>query len=573
MKTFIRITCLIVVLGLFLGACKGSAPTPSATQPPPAAPQPTQPPATEPVQTKAAVASTQPAEAILRIGWASEPDTMNPLTTYSSEAQEIVALIYDKLLAYDLNFKTQSELATEYSYSSDGLTLTFKLRQGVKWHDGTPFTADDVVFTYTLIKDNELGQYAQWLTHMVSATAPDASTFVLTFDLPQAFNPGLIIPILPKHIWSGMSAKDIEAFPNDKPIGTGPYMFGEWQVGSQLILERNPDFWGKQPAPSRIVFVLYGNEDVMAQALKSGDIDIITEVPPTIWDGLTSVENVKAVSLPSFSFHHIGFNVDDKAGSPGNPLLKDKVIRQALSNAVDRNQLVQVALAGHGRPGDSILPVGITDWYLPIPADKQMNANPEKAKALLDSAGYKDSNGDGTREDSKGTPLKFRLIAIETTTVDVRAAQLFRDAAAAVGINLELQTLDENTLGELVYNVDNPDWDIFVWGWDSSVPDPDYMLGVPLCNQIGGNNDIFYCNKTYDALYDKQATTLDYKTRKDIVDQMQLMFYDDAAYIVMWYQDKLQAYRTDTWKGWQEIPGGVIYNLTRENYLLITPAK
>jgi peptide/nickel transport system substrate-binding protein len=311
----------------------------------------------------------------------------------------------------------------------------------------------------------------------------------------------------------------------------------------------------------------------MAQALKSGDIDIITEIPPTIWDGLTGVENVKTVSLPSFSFHHIGFNVDDKSGSPGNPLLKDKAIRQALSYALDRNQLVQVALAGHGKLGDSILPIGITDWYLPIPADKQMNANPEKAKALLDSAGYKDTNSDGTREDSKGTPLKFRLIAIETTTVDVRAAQLFRDAAAAVGIKLELQTLDENTLGELVYNVDNPDWDIFVWGWDSSVPDPDYMLGVPLCNQIGGNNDIFYCNKDYDALYDKQATTLDYKARKDIVDQMQLMFYDNAAYIVMWYQDKLQAYRTDTWNGWQEIPGGVIYNMTRENYLLITPAK
>jgi len=170
-------------------------------------------------------------------------------------------------------------------------------------------------------------------------------------------------------------------------------------------------------------------------------------------------------------------------------------------------------------------------------------------------------------------PLEFRLIAIETTSVDVRAAQLFRDSAETVGIKLNLQTLDENTLGELVYNVDNPDWDIFVWGWDSSTIDPNYMLGVPLCSQIGGNNDVFYCNEEYDALYEQQAATLDVAARKEIVDRMQSMFYEDAAYLVMWYQDKLQAYRTDTWSGWTEIPGGLIYNLTWENYFNITPLQ
>jgi peptide/nickel transport system substrate-binding protein len=391
--------------------------------------------------------------------------------------------------------------------------------------------------------------------------------------VPQAFNPGLTIPILPKHIWSSMSAEEIETFPNETPIGTGPYKFVEWQVGSQITLERNADFWGDAPAADKVVYVLYGNEDVMAQALKGGDIDIITEVPPTIWDGLVDSDNVKAISLPSFSFHHIGFNVNEEADSPGNPLLKDKVIRQALNYAIDRNQLVQVALAGHGRPGDSILPIGLTDWYLPITGDKRMDANPDKAIEILEAAGYVDTDGDGVREDASGNPLEFRLIAIETTSVDVRAAQLFRDAAGAVGIQLDLQTLDENTLGELVYNVDDPDWDIFVWGWDSGIPDPNYMLGVPLCSQIGGNNDIFYCNEDYDTLYDQQAATLDYDARKSIVDQMQSMFYEDAAYIVMWYQDKLQAYRTDTWTGWTEIPGGLIYNMTRENYLKITPAQ
>jgi len=514
----------------------------------------------------------KPAVTILRVGWASEPDTMNPLTTYSTEAQEIIQLVYDKLLGYDLNLKATPELAKEYTYSQDGKTLTFKLRDNAKWHDGQSLTAEDVVFTYNLIKDNQLGQYSQWLTHMTSITATNSLTAVLIFDIPQAFNPGLIIPILPKHIWSGMTADDIQKFANDKPIGSGPYRFVEWKNGSTLTLERNPDFWGNAPKPEQITFVLYSNEDVMAQALKSGEVDILTEVPPTIWDGIKSAQNVKVVSLPSFSFHHIGFNVSQDPNSKGNPLLLDKVIRQALSYAVDRNQLVQLALAGHGRMGDSIIPVGIKDWYTPISADLQMNANPEKAKQMLDAAGYIDRNGDGIRENDKGDPLHFRLIAIQSTSVDVRAAQLFSDAAQNVGIKLDLQTLDENTLGNTVYNTNGPDWDIFVWGWDSSVPDPDYMLGVPLCNQIGGNNDVFYCNKTYDDLYDQQASTMDVKARKVIVDKMQQMYYEDAAYIVMWYQDKLQAYNTTNWKGWTEIPGGIIYNLTRDNYMNVKPS-
>jgi peptide/nickel transport system substrate-binding protein len=124
------------------------------------------------------------------------------------------------------------------------------------------------------------------------------------FSKPQAFNPGLAIPILPEHVWGGMSADEIRKAANDTPVGTGPYTFGEWKRGETVTIEHNADWWGDPPAAERIVFVLYGNEDVMSQALKAGEVDILTEVPPTIWDGLQGVENVKAVSLPSFSFTH-----------------------------------------------------------------------------------------------------------------------------------------------------------------------------------------------------------------------------------------------------------------------------
>jgi peptide/nickel transport system substrate-binding protein len=507
----------------------------------------------------------------LRVGWTSEPDTMNPLTTYATEAIEVQQLIYDKLLGYGLDLKPQPELATSWKYSTDGLTLTFTLRKNVLWHDGTPFTSADVKYTYDLIHSNNIGSYAQWLTHMASIDASDDNTVVIKFDKPQAFNPGLVIPILPKHIWSAMTVAQIEKTPNDHPIGTGPFKFTVWQKGTSLTVDRNDSWWGPKVAAKTIIWILYGNDEVMGQALRRGEVDILLQVPPTIFDGLQGVSHVTRISLASWSFHHIGINVSTDAKSGGNPLLRDKVIRQALSYAVDRNQLVQIALAGHGKPGSTIVPLGLGDWHLNIPADQQMNANPNKAKQMLDAAGYLDRKGNGVRESPDGHPLKFRLIAIETTTVDVRAAQLFRDAAKNVGIELDLQTLDTNTLGNTVYNASAPNWDIFVWGWDSGVPDPDYMLGVPLCNQIGGNNDVYYCNSTYDQMYDQQASTLDVKARLAIVNQMQQMYYDDAAYIIMWYQDKLQAYRDDTWQGWTRVPGGLIFNFTRDNYLDVKP--
>ena len=508
----------------------------------------------------------------LRVGWSSEPDTMNPLTTYSTEAQEVLQLVYDKLVQYDTSLKPEPGLAQSWDYSSDGLDITYHLRQGVKWHDGQAFSSEDVKFTYDLIHQQNLSEYAQWLTDLVSVDTPDANTVILRFSKPQAFNPGLAIPILPEHIWQGMSRSDVHKFSNDQPVGTGPFTFVDWKQGETLTIQRNDNWWGDKPAAQRVIFVLYGNEDVMAQALRAGEVDVLTEVPPTIWDGLGGAANVKAVSLPSFSFHHIGFNVSTSPDSRGNPLLLDPVIRQALSTAVDRNQLVQLALAGHGQPGSVLLPPALGDWQLQIPPDRQMNAKPDQANQMLDQAGYVDTNRDGVRESKDGTPLEFRLIAIESTTVDVRAAELFRDAAQAVGIKLDLQTMDENTLGNTVYNTKDPDWDIFVWGWDSGVADPDYMLGIVLCSQIGGNNDVFYCDKKYDQLYAEQATTIDEAQRMLIVDQMQQMFYDSAAYIVMWYQDKLQAYRTDTWTGWTETPGGMVFNFTRDNYLNVKPA-
>jgi peptide/nickel transport system substrate-binding protein len=514
--------------------------------------------------------ATQAKASTIRVGWAIEPDTMNPLTTYSTEAVEVLQLVYDNLIHYDLQLKPEPGLATSWTYSSDGKSITYKMRKA-NWQDGKPFTSADAKFTFDVIQSKQVSQYAQWVTDLTSTEAPDDATLVLHFSRPQAFNPGLAVPILPQHIWQNMSAADIQKFANAKPIGTGPYKFVNWKKGQSIEIARNEDWWGTKPAAGKITWILFQNEDVMTQSLRTGAVDICPEIPPTIWEGLKGAQNVKPVSLQSFSFHHIGINVSDNPKSGGNPLLKDLVVRQALSYAVDRQQLVNVALAGHGLPGGAILPAGFGEWHLDIPADKQLNANPAKAEAILDAAGYKLRGGSKVRTSPDGKPLTFRLIAIESTSVDVAAAQLFRNACAKVGIQLTLTTLDANSLGSTVYNSKAPNWDIFVWGWDSGVYDPDYMLGIVLCNQIGSNNDVYYCNRHYDELYNEQATELDHATRLALVHEAQQFYYDAASYIIMWYQAKLQGYRTDTWKGWTPVTGGMILNFTRDNYLKVQP--
>jgi peptide/nickel transport system substrate-binding protein len=469
-----------------------------------------------------------------------------------------------------LQLEPEPGLATSWSYSGDGKTITYHLRSAT-WHDGQPFTSADARFTFELIKSKQLSQYAQWVADLTSVQTPDARTLVLNFAKPQAFNPGLAVPILPRHIWQGMSAAQIQKYANAKPVGTGPYKFVNWKHGQSIEIARNEDWWGQRPAAQKVTWILFQNEDVMAQSLRTGAVDICPEIPPTIWDGLAGAKNVKTLSMESFSFHHIGINVSDNPRSGGNPLLKDRAIRLALSYAVDRKQLVDVALAGHGIPGSSILPAGFGEWFLDIPAGQQFDADPEKAKALLESAGYTARGGSSVRSDQHGNKLSFRLIAIESTSVDVAAAQLFRNSCAKVGIELTLTTLDANSLGTTVYNAKAPNWDIFVWGWDAGVYDPDYMLGIPLCNQIGSNNDVYYCNRHYDELYAEQSTTISHAQRLALVHQAQQFYYDDAAYIVMWYQAKLQGYRTDTWKGWTPLRGGIILNFTRDNYLRAQP--
>lgn len=509
---------------------------------------------------------------VLRVGSTTDIDSLNPFTAFSTQSNDVFQLIYDKLMEYDAKLNITPALATAVDAADGGKTFTYTLRSGVKWQDGTDFTPDDVVFTYLMVRDNDYGTYGAYLKNLTDIVKVGDNQVKLTYSQPQTVDPGVITPIVPKHLWEKVSKDDLPKYANDKPVGTGPFNFDSWNKGSVATVTRNDSWWGPKPAAEKVTWTKFGSDDIVTQALKTGDVDIVPEIPPNIFTGLQNAPDVKTDALESFSFHMIGFNCSAAPGSKGNRLLLDETVRQALSCAVSRAQLVELALSGYGEPGTGLLPPSFGDFhYVPGP-DAVLDDNPDKAKALLDAAGYTDRNGDGIREAKDGAPLDFRILAIADTAVDVKAAELFVTAAKAVGVNLKLSTTDADSMGATVYNTDAPDWDIMVWGWDSELYDPSYLLGIPTTDQIGGNNDTFWTNPRYDELYAQQNTTIDRPARIKLVQEMQTIHYAACPYIVMWYQKKLSGTRTNTWTGWQPITGGMVLNFPRVNYLDVKPA-
>jgi peptide/nickel transport system substrate-binding protein len=523
----------------------------------------------------AAVAACAPETAsktVLRVGSTTDIDSLNPFTAFSTQSYDVFQLIYDKLVEYDAKLNIMPSLATSVDTGDGGKTFTYTLRSGVRWQDGADFTADDVVFTFLLVRDNDYGTFGAYLKELTDATRVGDNQVKLTYSKPQTVDHGVIIPIVPKHLWEKVSKGDLPKYANEKPVGTGPFSFESWKQGSVATVTRNDSWWGTKPAAAKVTWTKFGSDDIVTQALKNGDIDVVAEIPPTIYSGLQNTQDVKTDALESFSFHMIGFNCSTAPGSKGNRLLLDQAVRQALSCAVNRQQLVELALSGYGEPGTDLLPPSFGDFhYVPGP-DAVLDNNPDKANRLLDGAGYTNRNGNGVRLTIDGAPLEFRFLAIGDTGVDVKAAQLFVTAAKAVGVNLRMSTTDADTMGATVYNTDAPDWDIMVWGWDSELFDPSYLLGIPTTDQIGGNNDTFWTTPRYDELYAQQSTTIDKPARVKLVQEMQAIHYAACPYIVMWYQKKLTGTRTNTWTGWQPITGGLILNFPRVNYLDVKPA-
>jgi peptide/nickel transport system substrate-binding protein len=499
------------------------------------------------------------ASAVVRVGLGGSPDSLNPGVAILEEAYNLFELVYDSMFQLQLDGSFAPELAESFTVSDDGKVWTFKIRQGVKFHDGQPLTAEDIKFSYDLYKSHvDFPFLNTYTTYFDSVEAPDASTLVINLSeaIPNIESQLFYLYVLPKHIWEQYEGDAATEFENLEMVGSGPFKLVEYEPNQFARLEAVKDHFLYSPKIDGAVFQSFANQDSLVQALRTGQVDMITEMPAPAAPGLRNAANIALVTGPPIapSVTDIIINQLAPENCPpedgrctGHPALRDRNVRLALAHATDKQKLIEIALLGLGTPGLTLIPDSLGMWYNNTLQDYTYDV--AQANQILDDAGYQDSDGDGVREvPDDSQPLTLRVYFPSDSSAAPRIADFLNEQWGQVGIRTETQTLDPDALTAVCCPAF--DFDIIIWGWGSD-PDPSALLSVMTTDGIvSGNNESGYSNPRYDELYLLQGAELDKEKRKEIVWEMQKIVHDDVVYIIPFYALNLQAYRTDRFKGW-----------------------
>ena len=393
-----------------------------------------------------------------------EPVTLTPAANVAQPTQLVAGNIYDGLVTYDFDLKPRPNLAESWEVAPDGLTITFRLRKGVTWHDGKPFTSADVKWSLENVWRTIHPRNKALFENVSSVETPNDATVILRFAKPSlpifSVINGVGAPILPRHLYEGT---DILNNPfNNKPVGTGPFVFKEWKKGEYVLLERNPNYWDPaRPYLDKLVFRVIPDAAARAAAIEKGEIQYAPFNPVPFRD----VERLAA--LPGLKVETRGYewlspvlyfdlNVD-------NPYLKDVRVRQAIAHAVDRDALTKVVWFGYGKPAISPVPSTLVAFH--DPSVPRYPFDPKKAEALLDEAGFK-RNADGVR---------FSLTHDFLPYGDDyrRTGEFLKQALKRVGIEVTIRSQDSAAFIKRIYA--DRDFDISS-SYNAAFPDP--QIGV-----------------------------------------------------------------------------------------------
>ncbi|HEU4808602.1 MAG TPA: ABC transporter substrate-binding protein [Homoserinimonas sp.] len=454
-----------------------------------------------------------------------DPETLNPGLTTSNDTAFIVAQVFEALVWSDADGKPQPLLAESWEVSDDELTYTFSLRDGVTWHDGEPFTSADVKWTFeTGLENNARAQTA--LKHVAAIDTPDDLTVVITLDTPQAaFLTQMKVfdtPIMPKHVYDGTDINQNPA--NQAPIGTGPFVFAEWDHGSAVTLEANEDYWDEGlPYLDSITFSVMSDAAQRTIALQTGQADFVGAfyLARADVEALEADENMvvrKQTTIPSLHFMQMNHE---------NEYLGDKKVRQALAYAIDRERIVEQAMSGLAVAGKGSFGNGFPWMYNEdVSYDKLYPFDPEKAKELLEDAGV-----------PEGT--NFR-VTYDASKVHFQAAgAIIKDNLKQVGIEVTLQPMEASVYKDNVYT--NRDFDLAIQSFTSS-GDPAigyHRIYVSTPTNEVNKNATGYSNPEVDELLDKAASVSDFEERGEFYKQAQEILNEDIPTLILF--DELQA--------------------------------
>ena len=456
----------------------------------------------------------------------SEPRNLNPAIVASNGVFFLSSKIIEPLAeaSYDGEGGLDGRLATSWEGSSDGRSVTFKLRDGVKWHDGKPFTSADVAFSALQIWKplQNLGRIV--FKDLEAVETPDPLTAVFRFVKPTPFQlirnalPALT-SVVPKHVYEGT---DIAANPaNNAPVGTGPFKFAEYKAGQYYRLARNADYWRKdQPYLDEIVYQVLPDRAAAASALEADEIQLAAFSAVPLAD-LDRISNVGGIEVVTKGYEALTYQLVVEINHRRKELA-DLKVRQAIAHAIDRDFVVETVFLGYAKPATGPVPQNDKQFYSADVPTYPFDV--AKANALLDAAGYK-PGGDGTR-------FKLKLLPAPYFNETKQFGDYLRQALAAIGIDAEIVNNDAAAHQKAVYTDHAFDLAVGppVFRGDpaisttilvqSGIPD-----GVPFSNQGG------YANAELDALIAKAAETLDEAKRTELYKDFQKLVAADLPLI------------------------------------------
>lgn len=489
--------------------------------------------------------------AVLKIGWAHDPATLNPFVGLDEENYDVWAMTWSLPVGFSTKDLAPSPaIAESWEVSPDKKTVTYKLDPTQKWSDGTPVTAEDVKWSL-----EELGGHGALFTsyteNITKIETPDEHTVVVHTSQPDTrMIGGLFVYVLPKHVWDKVPMKELTSTyqPSMPMVGSGPFIVTKFDKGHILTLERNPEFNGPEPKYSKIEFIKYGNQDAVERAVQVGEVDMDIKVSAGNFKRLGEQSNIEALQASSPSYTQMAFNVCPEELCPDakrNPAVTDRAVRQAVGYAVDRERINEIATRGTSFVGSGILPPYYKSFY--SEPEDNYEYDPEKAEEILDEAGWEDTGG-GPRK--KGDEeLKFNLFVRSESSYNIQAAKLIAEEAKKVGIEFDVQVISTEKLTEITTQEVNgkmaPEYDTFIWGWGGDPYDPSFLLSILTTEEIGGSSDSFFSNAEYDKLYKEQSGEFDVAKRKEIIEKMVAITQEELPYLVLSYDPILQAYRTD----------------------------
>ncbi|MCM3744691.1 ABC transporter substrate-binding protein [Sporosarcina luteola] len=444
----------------------------------------------------------------------SEFDGLNPIL----EETNVDALLFRGLFRFDENNEPKADIAESFDMSDDKLTYTFKLREDIRFHDGEPLTADDVIFTIESVLDDKNASFLKSdFLEVESLKKIDDYEFELKLKRP--FTPildKLTLPILPKHAFAGVEMRTADF--NSHPIGAGPYEFDRWDRGNSLTLKAYEHFHGTKPSIAKVIFKFIPDSNVRALQLASGEVDIALLDPVQVGE-LEKRNHVKIYNIDTADYRGILFNMQ-------NDLWQDVRVRQAFSYAIDRKQIVKGILKGFGE-----------EAYSPLQKHAFHNEDIEtysydikQAGKLLDEAGWKLAD-DGFRY-KDGQKLSFTITAPASDAVRVNMANYVAEGYKSIGADVKVAALDWSAI-----TIEETDAFMIGWGSPYDADHHTYILFHSEESSLTGSGYNYgsYSNEKVDALLEKGRLSMDEQERQASYMAFQEELANDPAFAFIAY--------------------------------------